>query len=500
MDANDRSREISDLQKPLEAFRAKTRRLTIHPMELAALWAIGAHLVFLPWALGTMRPWAQIISVVLAVIGFGLALVPREYTEDHTGSNRFRLVMWPKLIRFPIFWIGLALLGLVVTQALNPAWEYVREGRTWWMQLLPHKSWLPTGVDAPFAEWNQWRMLMIYASAWLTACALWVAFTRRRTLQIFLITIGFNGLLLAAFGIAQRLLGNGKIFWFFESPNPSFFSTFIYKNHGGAYLNLTLAVTCGLAAWYYLRGLRRLEKSNPSGVLAFFATLIAVSVLTSYARGATLVMLAFLLVCIAVFVIHQIFVPSENRKPIVAFVLILVFGYFLKTGFDALRSKEAWDRLRQGVMREDLSLEFRERASAAALEMLGEEWRTGVGAGSFRFTFPLYQHRHPELVASGGQKLFWEHAHNDVLQFPIELGITGVVLLLLGFGYWSLTLLRSYFWENPLSACVVFGLTLMGIYSWWDFPFQCPAILITWCALWPAAAMWARFEESGAKS
>lgn len=111
----------------------------------------------------------------------------------------------------------------------------------------------------------------------------------------------------------------------------------------------------------------------------------------------------------------------------------------------------------------------------------------------------LYQHRHPDLVARGGQRMFWEHAHNDILQFPIELGLGGMILIAAGFCYWFLTLARSYFWENPLSACVVLGLVLMLGYSWWDFPFQCPAILLTWCALWPAAAMWARFEVTGAK-
>ena len=96
--------------------------------------------------------------------------------------------------------------------------------------------------------------------------------------------------------------------------------------------------------------------------------------------------------------------------------------------------------------------------------------------------------------------MFWEHAHNDIVQFPIELGVIGTGLIVIGFGYWAFALMRSYFWENPLSACIVLGLLLLLGYAWWDFPFQCPAILITWCSLWAVATMWARFEESGAKS
>lgn len=490
---------FSQLQKPLEHFRARTKRLKVHPAEMAALWILSAHLIFLPWALGGMRPWAQFISLALALMGFAVAMLPRNYTEEHTGSNRFRLLMWPRLVKLPVFWLGLGLLGYVLIQALNPAWAYETDGKGWWMARLPHHEALPTGVDAPFERWNPWRMLVIYTSGWLVVCSIWVAFTRRRSVQLFLMALALNGLLLAGLGVAQRFVGNGKIFWFFNSPNAMFFSSFIYKNHGAAYLNLALAITCGLAGWYYLRGLRRLEKSNPSGVFAFFGTCIAVSVLTSYARGATLTMLVFLLISLGAFILHQLFVPSEHRKPVVAIALILIFGYFLKTGLETVQSREAWDRLKEGVTRQDMSLEARERATRASLEMLQDHWKTGVGAGSFRFLFPVYQHRHPDLVASGGQRMYWEHAHNDVVQFPIEFGLAGMSLIALAGGYWLLALVRAYFWENALSATVLLGLALTVVYSWWDFPFQSPAILLTWCALWPAVVLWTQFEEQNLK-
>ena len=494
------SREPTQPQTPLEVFRAKSPRLSIHPVESATLWAVAIHLVFLPWALGTMWPWTQITSLALAVIGFVLCLIPRTYTEEHTRAVPFRMYTARKLIRFPIFWLGLLLLAYIAVQALNPAWTYETNGRLAWMKKREFTEWLPRGVEAPFGRYNPWRILLIYSAAWLTVCTIWVAFTRRRTVQILLIALGLNGVVLSAFGIVQRFLGNGKIYWFVESTNPSFFSTFVYKNHAGAYLLLTLIVTCGLAAWYHLRGLRRMEKSNPSGVLAFFATFIAISILTSYARGATLTMLVFLLICILGFTIHQLRLPSENRRPIVMIVLLLVFGFFLKVGFDALRSKEAWDRIRAGVMREDISMEIREKVTTASVEMLRDNWTSGVGAGAFRHLFPIYQHRHPDLIAHpAGGKIFWEHAHNDIVQIPIELGAAGMLIIFAGFAFYLLRLVRSYFWENPLSASTVIGAVLLMVYAWFDFPFQNPAILITWVALWPIATMWAQFEEAGSR-
>lgn len=497
MDASKLPRHVPHPPSVLDQFRAGTKRLSIHPLELTLLWVVAAHLVFLPWALGGVRVWAQWISLAFSLLSFALALWPRHYTSEHTGAAEFRLVPWPKLLKFPIFWLGLALLGLVTIQGLNPAWEYQNNGKIWWMHAISHVDWLPTGIRGPFVQASglvqggPWRNLLIYSSAWLTVCAIWVGFTRRRTVQRLFTAIAINGVALSIFGLAERMLGTTKLFWLLDSPNPSFFSSFIYKNHAGGYLNLTLAVACGLAAWHYLRGVRRLEKSNPSGVFAFLATCIAVSVLISYARGATFIMLIYLCIVVAAFIVHQIRLPKEARQPVIAIALLLVFGFFLKTGLSALHSDLAWDRLRQAMSGQDVSVEARQMANRASFQMLQEHWAGGTGSGSFPFLFPLYQQHVPMIAKSQ----FWPHAHNDILEFPIELGAPGMLIILGGFAFWTIALLRNFAWQNPLTASVVLGAGCMLGMAWGEFVFQCPAILITWCALWPVCVLWAQLEE-----
>jgi hypothetical protein len=480
----------------LEQFRARTKRLQIHSLELTLLWVVATHLVFLPWAIGTMRIWAQWLSFSFSLLSFVIALWPRHYTPEHTGAASFKLLPWPKLFRFPIFWLGLALLGLITTQALNPSWSFRTNGRLEWVVPIPNTPWLPSGVEIPIHYWGPWRNLLIYTAAWMTVCAIWVGFTRRRTLQRLFTVLAANGVALAIFGIAERIFRADKLFWTYPSANPAFFASFVYKNHAGAYLMLTLSVACALGAWHYLRGVRRLEKSNPSGVFAFMATCIAVSILISYARGATLTTLGYLCVVVAAFVIHQIRLPKEARQPIIAVSLVLIFGFFLKTGMDALHSDLAWDRLKQAISGQDVSYESRQHANVASLEMLRHYWAPGAGSGGFKYLFPTYQKHVPE-IAKG---MFWEHAHNDILEFPIELGVTGMLLIAASFLYWALALMRNYAWQNPLSASVILGcLFLIGM-SWGDFVFQNPAILITWCALWPACTLWAQLEEQRARS
>jgi O-antigen ligase len=483
-------------QRSLADFRALPRRLKTHPAENAVLAVVGVHLLFLPWALGTMRPWAQAVSAGLAAIGFLLALVPRDYTREHTADEPFRLHPRSKLMRFPIFWLGLALVGYVALQGMNPAWAYRTDGSHWWMEAIPHRGWLPTGVTASFEAWNPWRLLLIYASAWLTVCTVWIGFTRRRTLRRLLVAVALNGAALALFGVLQQQLGNGKIFSVIASPSLFPFASFIYKNHAGTYLNLTLAVAAGLAAWYHRRGARRLQKSDPGVVFVFFAICIAGGVIASLARGATVAMLSFVLLGAAAYLIHQFRLARASRRPAVTVAMLIVFGGFLASGMFALRSRDVLGRLTKGITQQDTALAARQLATTAALEMLSDHWVRGVGAGSFRFLFTTYQARHLELLVSGGEQHYWEHAHNDLVEFPIELGLAGTLLLLVAGGCWAGLLVRARFWRNPLSVAVVAGILLTLAGAWWDFPFQCPAILITWGVLWAAATAWARFEET----
>src|SRR5688572_5907275 len=85
------SRDSSDLQRPLENFRARTKRVKLHPRELAVVWLVGAHLVFLPWALGAMWPWAHWTSLAFSVVAFGLTLLPRNYVDEQSGAADFKL-------------------------------------------------------------------------------------------------------------------------------------------------------------------------------------------------------------------------------------------------------------------------------------------------------------------------------------------------------------------------------------------------------------------------
>jgi hypothetical protein len=484
----------------LQQFRTARARLPLHPREKLLLWVLGAHLVFLPWALGGMKLWAQLISVTLAAIGLIIAILPRAYSSDFTDRTPFRLYPWSKLLRFPLFWAGLLLLLYVGTQALNPAWAYTRDHRGWWMEPLRHVAWLPHGTENPFRLGGPWRALIVYGGAWMLACSIWIGITRRRALQILFTVLAANGFALAIFAIVQRLVGNGLLFWFWPSPNASFFGSFIYKNHAGAYLLLVLIVSLALAAWHHLRSVRRMEKSNPAGVFLFFGAVVALDILISYARGATIGMLLFLGAALALYLTFHWRGPSRLHRPVISIVLLIGFAAFLSLSLSALSSDRAWKNMGRLFSAHDVSVRSRHLANLASWDMLKASWPSGNGAGSYQFLFPRYQQHYPEIFQQGKTRLFWDHAHNDLLELPIELGAFGVGVVVFAGGYWLYRLGRFVVWRNPFGLLLTMGLLLALAHACTDFLFACPAILVTWCALWPCVVLWTEFEERNPSS
>jgi len=72
------------------------------------------------------------------------------------------------------------------------------------------------------------------------------------------------------------------------------------------------------------------------------------------------------------------------------------------------------------------SVRDRNLAREASVTMLSDCWIFGGGTGCFRHGFPIYAQAYPEIYRSANAThQFWERAHNDLLQFPIELGAIG---------------------------------------------------------------------------
>jgi O-antigen ligase len=466
----------------------------LHPFEAALLGLTTLHLCFLPWALGAMHPWTQIASAALSGAGFLLAALPRMGTRGPFAAR------WPitRLLRFPVFWAGMAMLGYIAVQGANPAWRFESNSESWWLEPLAHISWLPSGVDGPYSRSNPWRALTIFGSMWLLVCSIWAGFLRRQSYRSLLTFLVGNATLLAVLGVLQELIVTKRIFWAYRPSSSSFIASFIYRNHAGCYFNLMTALAVGLCWWHYRRAQRgRRDSTGYAVCLAFASMFLGVMVIFSYSRTSIGLLLTFgatVAVAILAGLLRHRRAPRERRDFIPA--LFAITG-LLCVCLVTLRSEEVWKRFAEIVTDPSASVHNRLMAREAAINMFRDRSVFGWGAGCFRYGFPLYAQKYPEIYFSPNKGLlYWEHAHDDLLEFPIEFGIVGLSPLLIIFGHLSWQLIRRRFWVNEISLCIVVGCVLAIVHSCVDFVFQNPAVLLTWAVLLFSALRWAELDQS----
>lgn len=479
---------------PICCAEAGLKKTPLPALEAALVVVTALHLSFLPWALGAMHVWSQLASLGLALVGFVLAVIPR------TGAGNFATTSATpapvsRLGRFPVFWAGLALLGYVGAQGFNPSWRYVSNAGSWWLEPVTHLSWLPSGVDAPFEQSNPWRALVIYGSLWLLVCSVWTGFIRRRSYRMLFTLLTGNAFLLVLLGGLQQLSAAKKIFWVYLPSNPAFSASFIYPNHAGAYFNLMVALSTGLTLWHWRRVLHGLEGPGPLQVFALFAACLGLMVLFTYSRMSILLLLGFvaLLGCILTVRSFQRNGAAPDRTAWLHLTVVLagLLGFCLVS----IQSEKVWTRFSH--LQDDLATEREARSQVrqASVEMLRDRWFYGWGAGCFRYGFPLYAQKYPYIYnPAGGTHRLWEHAHDDLLEIPIEVGVAGLLPIAGLFGYAVWQLGRHRFWRNAVSLCLVAGCSFMLVHAWVDFVFQNPAVFFTWAVLFIGALRWAELD------
>lgn len=463
-----------------------------------------------------MHVWSQTISLGFAAVAFGVSLMSRKHDEIRTPEGALVLRMWTRLFKFPVFWFGLLLLGYILIQALNSQSEYVvnaylsygRPLYTWWLKPLGYIEWLPTSVAAPMvdSEMSPWRMLMIYGSAWLVACALWVGITRRASIRILLTVFVINGTVFAGIGIAQRLLNSTDMLWLIPAPKyaPYWFASIVYKNHAAAYMNLVAAISTGLMYWHFTR--KGISRSRPTPLFAFFNIILGIAIFITQSRGGFFLFAGYTIFSLIVIFGHCVLHRGEGNSRLAVFGVIggiFIIGTLLAANLLDLSKylPRYQNLLEKGA--EDQSYVVREKTTEITLAMADDNLVFGSGAGSFRYIFPSYAKRmHPEVMSSSARQHVrrWEFAHNDYVQFLAEFGIVGssIAVLLLGSGL--VQLLRRRFFRHTYIMLIFFGLLVTLAHCWVDFQSHNPAILLLWCATAAMLVRWSEFEESRRRS
>jgi len=420
-------------------------------------------LLFAPLPFGSVLPWAQ-----AAVEGTVVLLVSLCVAQMLVhGELRVR---WT-----PLLWPGLAVAFVIAAQLLLPV----------------------EGSVNRHATWSSFRLYLAYLGLILVLTHHFV--TRARITRLLSILIGW-GVLLAALGLANQMLGRAMILWF---PKHAYLdrltSTFVNANHQAMYFAILFFVALGLLlrprrrsraegassegrrAWQ-LRGLP--GKMLLLGAMALIGGALALTLSRGGLFGVAVGLLAVIGLSLHGRAGHLTFLALGG----IVGVVVLYASWF---GLDPVIER-FW-----GLTTEPFG-DLRWPVWEATLKMAGEAPLLGIGLGAFQDAFPLYR---PLLVPLGK---FVDYAHNDYLQLLAEVGVAG--LLLMGWALVSFLLFVVHRWtlrHDPF----VRGLTLGGLgalaavlaHSTMDFGLHMPAnalLVVVLIALLPIVVTM-RISSSG---
>ena len=125
----------------------------------------------------------------------------------------------------------------------------------------------------------------------------------------------------------------------------------------------------------------------------------------------------------------------------------------------------------------------RRMLAATTSEAIRDSFPVGTGLGTFSTVYRRYEN--PSRVT----RQFANHAHNDYLEFVLELGIAGLLLILAFIAWWATALVRVWRSEFPGAALARAGSVVIGVvllHSIVDYPRRTSAmaaVIALACAL-----------------
>lgn len=428
-----------------------------------------ALVLWLPVPFGSNRPWA--VSILgIATFGlmalWGLAIVVRSTGVPRAvWDNRWMLLIWCLWL----LWIGFQLVPISADQAnllVRSTSDLAAEQATTQLAAGQTISIAPETTYASFL--NSLTYFGLYLLVLLTV-------TTRDRLRILAFTIVLAGLFQATYGSLMTL--SGVEYTFFEKKTAylgNATGTFINRNHLAGYLEICGALAVGLVVadigrmpsggWrVWLREFIDLLFSRKTRVRIFLIIMVIALVLTRSRMG-NLAFFSSLMVC------GSLYVLLRERRYFMQALLVLVS--FLVVDLVIVSQWFGLEQVVQRVEQTSLDTEVRTYVFPEFLHALPQYWLTGSGLGTFAQAVLPYREVAP--------KHFYDHAHNDYIEFMIETGVVGMILLALLVLATVVHAIRVVFNRHDrlrtgIALAALIAMLAIAIHSLVDFNLQIPA-------------------------
>lgn len=426
-------------------------------------------LIWAPIPLGSNRAWAWSLLQLLIGSTFVLHLIYSCFSDTPLLVAR-RFWLWLSPLLLLTLWLSLQAFAGVLP--------------------LPDSLATLSSVD-PY----QTKVMLLKTVFFLLWCMLLLNYIQHhQRLRLLAIIIVAGGALQAFYGVVLQLSGNEISPFIGINEGNRARGSFVYQNHFANFLALCLSVAIGvllsqLSSKRNHRSLRQLARDTLSTLLSakmmlrLAMILMVTGLVMSRSRMGNAAFFTAL-VGVAVLALWVYKRPPALLKPLVISILLLDMAL--------IGSMFGLEKLQERYEQTSFASEARDEVVKDSLPLLSQHWLTGSGGGSFYTVFPAVQ---PQAYSG-----FYDHAHNDYLQFAIELGLPVTLLLLLWLVLLAVrALLVMNRHDNKLERGLAFGALMamvhMGIHCIVDFNLQAPAnallfltilMMLLWCNAQPA--------------
>ncbi|MEW5807005.1 MAG: O-antigen ligase family protein [Acidobacteriota bacterium] len=331
--------------------------------------------------------------------------------------------------------------------------------------------------------------------------------TREKVYRLLLIII-VSGLLIASFGIIQKLTWNGKIYWLRSAgEGVSPFGPFVNRDHFAGYMELIVPLAFGLFFTLISRKIETEEGKvkwkidmgrdgwniteveefsiQKAFTLGFLLAITIASIFMSLSRGGLVATsITFILFAALLFIGKR-----KSMMEIITMASVLGVSFIVLITIGLTPVKERIETL-TGFSIESAFFKGRMAVWKHTLELIRDFPLFGSGLGTFRQAFLSY---YPSGSAS-----VWNQTHNDYLQLLSEVGIVGFLIFLVGLFLFFIKYYRKAVFERSnadryINLGLAMAIFSMGLHSFVDFNLQIPSngfLFVVLMALLIASKLW----------
>ncbi|MFO6423778.1 O-antigen ligase family protein [Motilimonas sp. KMU-193] len=413
-------------------------------MQKGCYWAFLLFVFYLPLPLGGNRPWLWSINEIWLSAIMLTALYCFPSRQWQAAISRVKWLLVP-LVLFAL-WSALQYFAVNISSLNGLA---STDPAQTWIQLLKTISYI-------------WLVILV---------GLFITHHQQMTHLAYIMIL--SGVLQGFYGAFLVLAQIDPTPVFSLPLNNRAAGSFVYHNHLANFLMLTLCLGFGLL----VSQLQHSQHQNIKQAIAqFFATFLTTK---------ALIRMALVIMVIAL-------VLTRSRMGNTAFFSALTLGSVLLLLFYKNKPKSLYilvasifiidtvivstwfglEKVKERLVATSLEAETRDNVVEFALTAIEQRPWSGYGAGSFYSEFQRFNEH--------GIYSFYDHAHNEYIQFLFESGFIGTGLLGLAILIAFVVALRQFIKrEDPLVkgvalACVM-AIVGMLIHISVDFPLQAPA-------------------------